>query len=238
MAFGVTSHVHRALGGALRDERPDDEPAVVVLAAPVDEFEPSARRVLDGHPLRVRLRGDHQPLACPERRGLVLALRIERPGAIGLAREDAALRVGRPGPAEEDAGEQLHVEPDLADPLVGQRLFEIDDDAEGPARWPDTNRVGELQVRVLNRVEALPVLVLVWVLRAQADLARGLVDNPLADLGHGLPLAWRAIEAEVAVGCHAPAVLDDADASLMALRVVVVGQHHVEPRHLQGTRDR
>ena len=224
---------HRTLRRPLRDERAHDEPAVVVLTAAVDELESAARLVGNRQPLGVHLGRDHEPLAGGERRDLVVARCVEAAGAVRLAWEDAGGRLGLEGAAEEQPGEQLHVEPDLADPLVGQRLLEVDDEAKGLADRPHADRVREPQIGVVDGVEALAVLRLVRVLRAQADLASGAVHDPLADLGHRLPLPRRAVEADVAVRRDAPPVLDDSDPALVALGVVVVREHHVEPRHRQ-----
>ena len=225
--------LHGALRRALRDERAHHEPAVVVLATAVHELETAAPHVLDRHPLALRLGGDDEPLSRGERCDLVLPLRVERPRPVRLAREDAGLRLGREGLPEEDPGKQLQVEADPTDPLVGQRLLEVHEDAEAPSFRTHAHGVGEAQVGVLHRVEALAVLGFVGELRAQADLPRRLVHDALADLRHRLPLPRRPVEANVAVRRDPQAVLDDPDPALVPLGVVVVREHDVEPRHLQ-----
>ena len=59
------------------------------------------------------------------------------------------------------------------------------------------------------------------------------VDHALTDDRSGLPLAGSAIEAQVAVGRDTLAVLDDAHSALVPLGIIVVGEHHVEPGHLE-----
>ena len=226
--------VDGALRGTLRDQRTHHEPAVVVQAAAVDQLERAAGRVLDRHALAVGLGRDHEPPAAGHGRDRVIAIRVEGAGTVRLPREQAARALGRPGPAEQDPGEQLEVEADLADPRVRQRRIEVDHDAHGLALGAHADGVGEAQVRVLDGVEALAVLRIVRVLHPYADLAARAVDHALAHhLRHRLPLARRAVEAQVAVGRHALAVLDDADAPLVALGVVVVRQHHVETGPLE-----
>ena len=93
------------------------------------------------------------------------------PGPLAWRGKMPALRLGREGLAEEDPREELQVEADPADPLVRQRLLEVHEDAERLALGTHAHRVGEAEVRVVDRVEALAVLRLVGELRAQADLA-------------------------------------------------------------------
>jgi len=225
--------VDRTLGGPGGDERAHDKPAVVVLPPPVDEFERAAGRVLDQEALRLRLGSDDQTVTGGQRRDLIGSGGVAGARAVGLAGENAAVGVSLIRSAKEKAGEELEVEADLADEGGGHGLFEIDEDAETRAFGPHADGVGELQVGVVDRIESAAVPRFVGILHPDADLLGRPIDLPLPGFGNGLPLAGRAIQPEVAVGRHAQAVLNDADAALMALRIVVVREHHVEPGHLE-----
>ncbi len=230
---GRDEPVDRTLRGAGGDERADDKPAVVVLAAAIDQFEPAAVGVFDQQALALRFGGDDEAFARRHRGGVIFTGAIERTRAAGLEREDARLRFRREGFPEEDAGKKFEIEADLADPFGRQRRVEIDDDAKRRALGAHAERVAEFEVGVIDGVKTDAVLRVVGKLGVHADLARGAIDDALAHLRRGGPLARRAVEAEVAVGRDAQAVLQDAYAALVAFRVVVVREHDVEAWHLQ-----
>src|SRR5690606_4032691 len=121
----------------------------------------------------------------------------------------------------------------LADPLRRQRFIEIDDDPEGFPRGHHLHDIAEVEIRIHDRVEALAVLLLFRIMHPDADRLCCTVDLARSHDGCWLPLTGRWLEAQVTVGGDTQAVLNDADAALVALRIIIVSEHHVEPGHLE-----
>ena len=137
------------------------------------------------------------------------------------------------GSPEERSREKLQVETHAPNPGFRQRLVEIDDDPERSSRWNNPHGVAEPQVGIADRIVAPPVPRGIRICHAHADLLRLPVHHPGAGLGHRLPLSRSRIEPQVAVCGDAAAVLDDAHTALMPLRIIVVGEHDIEPRHFE-----
>ncbi len=134
---------------------------------------------------------------------------------------------------EQVTGKELQVEADPSCPFGGQRLLEVHHDAERLPRRLDPYPIGEPQIRIFERIEALSVARLVRILHAHADLVAPPVHLPRAHLGDRRPLARCGLQTQVPVGGDPGSVLNDRDPALMPLRIEVVGQHHVEARHLK-----
>jgi hypothetical protein len=111
------------------------------------------------------------------------------------------------GFAEIGRGEDLQVEAGPAAELRGQGLVEVDRDQERLAVGLDADAIGEVRL-----------------LEAERNLGPvgGPVDDALAGGGKQAPLAGDRLEAEVAEGSDALAVLDDLESALTALGVIVV----------------
>ena len=88
--------------------------------------------------------------------------------------------------------------------------------------------VGEGVIGIDHGVKALQVGVQVRIAQGDGDGVRLRIQLALALLGGGLPLAGGLLEADVAVGGHAVAVHEDADACLVAGGINVVKGHHVD----------
>src|SRR6185436_15743713 len=86
-----------------------DEPAVVVIAPPVEQFQLAAFHRLDGQVIKLGLGRHFQRPAMPEHRRLARSTRLVLEYAIVLAE---LVR-----PAEQEAGKKLEIEADLAHPL-------------------------------------------------------------------------------------------------------------------------
>src|SRR5689334_16460235 len=96
-------------------------------------------------------------IVCRSASGTTVSLLPRAIGAIGLPRENAELPVHVIGFAEEDAGKELEIESDFADPRFRQRLVEVDDDLKGRACGFDPDRVAEIKVRIDDGIEPFAV---------------------------------------------------------------------------------
>ena len=228
---------HKPLDRVLRrapgHRRAHDEPSVRVLAPPVDQLQVAAGHRRYAHALFLDLGRDHQLPPRSERRDHVLPVRAPDAGTIGLPRENARLAVEGIGPPEKRAREKLQVEAHAPHPGFRQRPVEIDDDPERSSGRDHPHGIAEAQVGIADRVEALPVPRGIRILHAHADFLRLSVHRAGAGLGHRLPLSRSRVKAQVAVGGDAAAVLDDTHTALMPFRIVIVGEHDIEPWHLE-----
>ena len=120
-ACGVTNHSIAFAVSAGGRERPHDEPAVVVVAAAVEQFELAAAHGFDRQVIQLGLRRDLEPLAASERGNFA--------GAAGLTLEHGGGLTELVRLAKHQSREQLEIESHLADPLFGDGRVEIDADA-------------------------------------------------------------------------------------------------------------
>ena len=223
--------------GVLRRAGPGDlahdVPAVVHVAAPVQQLQ-LAGLAFDLQPLQVAFRRDHQGLALGHRRGDQLIVVVAH-RAVRLTRKGSALRIHQPRLAEQIGREQLEIEADLAFPVGGQRLVEIDRDLERIAvHRRHRDMVGEVEVRVVDRIEALTVLRLVRVMQGLGHGPGGGVHHGLAVARrHGRPLTRRRLKPQIAVRRHARAVLDHGHAGLVAVGIDIGEDGDVQARRLE-----
>src|SRR4029077_4981939 len=108
----------RAVSGAAARGGANDEPAVVMFAAAVEQLQVAAAHRLDGQPLFLGFGGDAQPAPARGEGGELVGLadRIAGAGTIGLARKNPGLRTEGKSLAEQEPRKKFEVEPDLADP--------------------------------------------------------------------------------------------------------------------------
>ena len=148
-------------------------------------------------------------------------------------RKDAGRTSEIPASAEQVIGEEFEVKADLADEAGGDGLIEVDGDVDGAALAVDGHLIGEIEVGVVDGIEADTVLGGVGIGERGSDGIGGRVDSAGHLRRHGLPLAGRGIEANVAVGGDAHTILDDGDAALMAVGIDVLKGHDVDARRLE-----
>ena len=145
-----------------------------MVRAPVEQLEGRAA-ALDRQALLRHLGRHHQPHAGAEWPRLDLTGGVDAHRTVRLPREAPGLLVGVEGLAKQRAGEKLEVEANLPDERLRQRRREV-------------------QVRILDRVEARAVLPGVGVGEGGDDLAAPPIDDPVLLHRHGRPLAGGGLE--------------------------------------------
>ena len=153
--------------------------------------------------------------------------------AIGLVREDAGRGAQIPTLAEEIVGEEFEVEAYLANELRWNGLVQIYRDMDRIAFALHAHLISEVEIRVVDRIEAGAILGRVRIRERGGDGVGGGIYAACVLLGHGLPLPWRRLQTNVAVGRHAYAILDDRNTALMAIRINVLERHDVNARRLK-----
>lgn len=93
--------------------------------------------------------------------------------------------------------------------------------------------VGEVEVGIVDRVEAGAVFGRVRIGKRSSNGISCRIDRAGFLHGHGLPLAGRGVQANVAVGSDAHSILDDRDTALMAVGVDVLERHHIDAGTLE-----
>ena len=209
-----------------RRGRSHDEPAVVVLVAPVVEPQ-IAGAGLDHEAVRLRFAGDGESPPARERYGLELAPRVLLHRSVRLAREDSRRAAEVPALAEQVGGIQLEVEAEPARPLLRQWLLQVDVEVNRVALGAHAHLIAEREIGIDDRVEAVSVLARVRVRERGHDLASRAAHFAAILLRHRRPLARRRLETYVAIRGDAHAVLHDRHAALMTVRIEILERHHV-----------
>jgi len=172
-------------------------------------------------------------MRCRSDSGAIVIAVGDGAGAVGLPGEGSELVADLIGFAEEYSRKKLEIEAHLSDPFGRKGRVKVDQDPERAALGLHPDRIAEPQVGIGHRVESPVVLAEVGIAHVHADLLRGAIDLPRAHDGRRLPLARGRLQTQVPIGRDAHPVLDDAHAALVALRIIVMRQHDVEPRHLE-----
>ncbi len=235
VAAGVGNDLpfQRTLGRAGGQLGADDVPAVVVLRASVQKLQGPALHRLDGQLDVRRIGRDGQVLASGKDRALDATLRVSVDRTVELAGEGAGHTVQVVALAEVLARKQLQVEAHTPDPGVRKGFLQVHDDAKAAVVRLDSHRVVELEIRVDDGVEPFAIQLRVGEAEVRGDRLGVLVHQALVELGDWLPLPGRGLQAQVAVGSGADAVLDDAHPTLVAFGIEITERHHVEPGALE-----
>ena len=175
---GVRSNdpIDRVGGGACGNQRADDEPAVVALGTGIEELEVGGLG-FDKNALRFGLGRDGKAAACGERCGLHFTGVVAELGTIGLRRKDAGGGIEVPGFTEEVVGKEFEVESNFADEGGGNWLVEVDGDADGIAFAAHADLVSEVEVGVVDGIEAGTIFSGVGVRERGGDRVGGLIDS-------------------------------------------------------------
>ena len=166
------------------------------------------------------------------RTGAVGRADFQRP--VGLLGIDAALVVHNPGFAEERAGEEFEVEAYLADEFLRNGAVEVDGYFDVFSLGFHAHIVLQLEVGINHGIESGEVARRVGVAQRGGNAVGAQLAVELS--GHGLPLSGCGFQPEVAVGGHAVAVHDDADAALVSFGINVVEGHDVHATVLEVAR--
>ena len=161
------------VGGRIRRrQRAHDEPAIVVIAAAVEQLQFAALHGFDGQVIELGLGCDFELLAARQ------PGRLARPGRLLL--EDAIGAAQLIRLAKQQARKQFEVEPHLPHPLLRDGRGEVHADNDGLALRPRAHDVVELEVRIDERVETLAIKFWVRKAKRHADLLRGRIHFAFA----------------------------------------------------------
>ena len=252
-----------ALLRAGRELSPQDEPAVVVVDAPVVEFQ-VAVLALDGDLGEIVVgvkdelvsdrqgRGhdvvrDHRVVGLAVKQQLVeagLPSGVEIPEMLGvglqmhsrahgLMLENACLRVHYPRLAQQGRGHQFEVEAQLAGEGLRHGLVQVHGQHDVVPFRLDGNGVLEGEIGIQRGIEAGKMMGRVGITLDDPYLLGLGVNLARTTARQTLPLALGNLEADVAVGRAAVAVEHERDAALVTLGIIVAEDHHSGPGVLE-----
>src|SRR5512138_451821 len=232
---------HPVFGGVWRDEpfdragrrlrgneRADDEPSIVVIAAAVMQLELTAANRRNREVVELGFGRDLEAFTAGERPQLIRAVLVDLARARRLAREDGFRRAELKRASEQQLGEELQIEADFADPRLGHGLVHVDDQSNRFAFRNRSHGIGELEIGIHDRIESFAVPIGIRIRELHRDLPLRSIDLSLAGFWDRRPLSRRRLESYIAVRGDALVVHEDAETALMAFGVVILTEHHVD----------
>ena len=140
---------------------------------------------------------------------------------------DAALLVHHPRLAKQITWEKLKIETDFAQQEIRHRCVKIDGNEDTLALRLYGDGVGDMPVGIDHWVKARHVARRVWITERGCNAVTYCLTTQL--FGHRLPLSWRGLQADVAVGGDTQPVHNDTHTTLMSLGIEVAERHHIRP---------